>query len=166
MKVKSILEWGLVVVIVFNSSGSWTSNAQAETAVPFKWENWEETDRTFLEEQRTTLEKGGGKVGQVEETHPGVRNPAVVWLVLAGTAAVTVLAETVVKAVKELNQCGVVVDAKGEELNIRRNCDLDGNILIRRADGTIDLVKKEQPDSLAIAVLKTVLEGFMSKLDK
>ena len=101
-----------------------------ETAVPFRWENWEETDRTFLEEQRTTLEKAGAKVGKVEDTEPNVKSPTAVALILVGTAAVAVLTETIINAVKVSNQCGVVVDGSGKTVAIRQNCDLGpGEIL-------------------------------------
>ena len=62
----------------------------SESVVPFRWENWDEKDRPFLEDQRTTLEEAGAKVENVEETVPSVKNPAAVWLILAGVAAVAV----------------------------------------------------------------------------
>ena len=150
---------GCLMLTIFPNEGVWAT-AGDPTEVSFRWENWEESDRAFLEEQRATLKGKGAKVGQIEEIVPSVRNPIVVWLVLGGIATFTMVAERIVDVVKKLNQCGLVVDGKGEELKLRRNCDLDqGQILALNKDGTIDGIEFEgKSSSDLISLVETMLK--------
>ena len=131
----------------------------AESMVAFRWENWDASERMFLDKQRSKLIKQGAIVSEVKETVPNVKNPAAVWLVMAGVAALTVLAETIVDAVKEYKQCGLVADAKGEEIKLRRNCDLDpGEVLVRQPDGVLSKIEFEAKSSTdLIQLMETAL---------
>lgn len=136
-----------------------------EPVVPFRWENWEKTDRQFLEDQRKTLESKGAIVGEVEETEPGKKSLTAVALVLAGTAAVSVLAETIVNAVKKWNQCGIIVDLTGKEIVTRKNCDLGpGEILYVTGDRKVEKISADEKPSIAIETMKVVVNGFLNKL--
>ena len=144
---------GVVVVAVLWNGSAWVAGSDS-ASVRFRWENWEASERPFLEEQRTALKTRGATVGEVEETEPSVKNPAAVWLVMAGVAALSVLAETIVHAVKDLNQCGLVVDAKGEETTVRRNCDLDhGEVLVRQPDGHLTKIEFKDKPSIDLVPL-------------
>jgi len=136
-----------------------------EPVVPFRWENWEKTDRQFLEEQRKTLERKGAFVGEVEETKTGEKSLTAIALILVGTAAVSVLAETIVNAVKTWNQCGIIVDLRGMETVTRKNCDLDpGEIMYVTGNGKVEKISATEKPSIAIETLKVVMNGFLNKL--
>jgi len=135
----------------------------SESTVPFRWENWDENDRSFLEEQRTTLEEAGAKVGDVKETVPSVKNPAAVWLILAGTAAVAVLTETIINAVKVSSQCGVVVDGSGKTVAIRQNCDLGPGEILAVGGVQVEKINAVEKPSFAVSVLTAIIEGVLGK---
>jgi hypothetical protein len=135
----------------------------SESTVPFRWENWDEKDRSFLEEQRSTLKEAGAKVENVEEAVPSVKNPAAVWLILAGAAAVAVLTETIINAVKVSSQCGLVVDGSGKTVAIRQNCDLAPGEILAVGGVQVEKINAVEKPSFAVSIVTAIIEGVLSK---
>lgn len=133
-----------------------------EPVVSFRWENWEPTERALLEEQRVRLETQGAEVEPVKEVDPPTKGGPAVWLILAGAVGISILAETIVRTVKEWNKCGIIIDAKSEELKIRPHCQLGSDyVLVRQADGNMEKIQFENKPVLdLVELLKAIIAGM------
>ena len=149
----------LLLVFIVSLSGLVGAATVDQQEVRFRWENWDAADRAFLEDRRQALTQRGATVGEVEETTPDVKNPAAVWLVLAGVTALGYLVDIIVEAVNKLNKCGMVVDSRGEETKIRRNCDLgQGDVLVVQPGGHVEKIEfAKATDPGRTELLKTLL---------
>ncbi len=133
-----------------------------ESPVTFQWENWESSERALLNTQRDALISKGAEVEAIKEVDPPTKGGPAVWLVLAGAVGISILAETVVRTVKEWNKCGVIIDAKSEELKIRPHCQLGSNyVLVRQADGHLEKIQFENKPVLdLVELLKALIAGI------
>lgn len=159
MHVQGRIAWLAMVLFVHALAvNAWAT----EAPVKFQWENWEPTERKLLEEQRETLKSQGAKVDQIAEVEPPTKGGPAVWLILAGAVGISILAETVVRTVKEWNKCGVIIDAKSEELKIRPHCQLGSDyVLVRQADGNLEKIQFDNKPVLdLVEMLKAVIAGM------
>lgn len=133
-----------------------------EAPVKFQWENWEPSERTLLEEQRDTLKSKGAEVDKITEVEPPTKGGPAVWLILAGAVGISILAETVVRTVKEWKKCGVIIDAQSEELKIRPHCLLGPDyVLVRQANGNVEKIQFENKPVLdLVEMLKALIVGI------
>lgn len=133
-----------------------------EPLVSFRWENWEEEERPLLEQQREALNIKGADVGKVEEIAPSVKGGSVVWLILAGAAGISILAETIVHTVQEWNKCGVIIDATSEEMKIRPHCQLGADyVLVRQANGNVEKIQfEDKPVVDLVEMVKALILGL------
>ena len=111
---------------------------------------------TFADEDQEAVaaimrEEGAGEVDVI--TDAGIL--PVVALIVAGVMAVNALVNVIIRLVN-VWKCGVVVDARGETIRIRKNCDLPrGSVLIFPKDGTVTTLKDSDLD---VAGLLTALQ--------
>lgn len=121
----------LALAIILPTTAKEQTLASDLNAVPFQWEL---RDRSFLDAQRTFLNERNGQVGALQEKDPDKRNPVAVALYVAvGVAAISALAESIVKTLKDYKHGGIIVDMQGPTIKVTEHPSLErGQVIIRK----------------------------------
>ncbi|MDF0665394.1 MAG: hypothetical protein P0119_04870 [Nitrospira sp.] len=121
---------------------------------------WESKNAALLNAQRSFLNEQGGQVGPVQEKEPNTKNPAAVLLyVTVGVAALSALADAIVKTLKDTQHGGLIVDMQGPMIKIIENQSLDrGQVLVRKPNGDVEsYVQKSGSSSDLSSIIASLL---------
>jgi hypothetical protein len=126
----------LTFVLIIGLMGTRQPLASDSGMVQFQWES---RDRVRLDVQRSFLNEKGGQVGHVQEKDAGVKNPAAIALFVAvGVAAFSTLADSIVRALKDYEHGGLVLDMQGPTTKIVESQSLErGQVLVRKPNGEV-----------------------------
>lgn len=135
MRVVVICLFSLSLIISPIAKGQ--SLASDLTTIQFQWES---RDRLLLDAQRNFLNEQKGQVGSVREKDLNTRNPAAILLyVTVGVAAISALADAIVKTLKDTQHGGLIVDMQSPTIKIIENPSLDrGQIIVRKQNGDVE----------------------------
>jgi hypothetical protein len=90
----------------------------------------------MLDAQRRFLNEHGAQVGCVHEKKPETERGAV--LTLDGVAAISSLADAIVRVVNESQRGGLVVDLRARDIRVRENESLErGQVLVVKGNGEV-----------------------------
>lgn len=132
--------------------------ASNPSTVQFQWES---KNPALLNTQRNFLNEQGGQVGPVEEKELNTKNPAAVLLyVTVGVAALSALADAIVKTLKDTQHGGLIVDMQGPTIKIMENPSLDrGQVLVRKPNGEVESYVQKSGSS---SDLSSIIAGLLA----
>lgn len=121
----------LALALILSSTARAQTFASDLNTVPFQWES---SDRSFLDAQRTFINGQNGQVAPLQEKEPGKKSPVAVALYVAvGVAAISALAESIVKTLKDYKHGGIIVDMQSPTIKIIEHPSLErGQVIIRK----------------------------------
>jgi hypothetical protein len=147
---------GTLILSVSLVTWSWPSISNADD-VKFEWKS---KDATQLKTGKEFIEKGGGTINtfQREEGTSGMGPTGVAVMILAGSAAVCVLAESISRVLREYRtNGGLELEARRDKVVIKDRPDLKTReVEIRRKDGTVIKIKDEKEQELCKALMSVL----------
>jgi hypothetical protein len=132
-------------------------NVSHATDVQFIWKSEAETE---LGKQKEFIEAKGGTITTFakEPKGSGIGPTGVALIILAGSASVCVLAESIVRVVREFNSShsGIEIERKKDKLVIQDRFDLKSReIEVRSKDG-VSIIVKDDNEALCKALISTL----------
>lgn len=125
-------------------------------------------NENFAQTQLDSLRAWGGHVGDLEtETIARKGSPLVItWFIIAGTATVTALAETVASLILDYKESGCLIDFREKNVVIKPVPSIErGHCFIITPDGKFEDVKAAPRDNLTKSLVQ-ILDKLSAILDK
>ena len=120
-----------IIVCHLHASIGFASSDLDQDTIRFTWKS---NDKSLLESKKLSLSLQGAEVTEISEENPGIKSAGVViWFLLVGATATSILADSLVDALGFMKDGGLAVDTKGGECQINEAPNLKtGQIIIRK----------------------------------